>query len=391
MQSTSSPHPGSSLVLIGATFAAIALSNSPIALSFAQLWERVFLGLSIRQWINDGLMSLFFFGVGLELKRELFIGELSSLKKTILPVMAAVGGMLAPGLIYGAVNYHSGYLQGWGIPVATDIAFALGALTLFGKKTPLGLRSFLSALAIADDLGAILIIGLFYTSPSATTNSLLSLSVLGFLLLALLIVNRSSRLFARFDFGLTLGLGILLGCCLFQADMHPTLAAIITAFALPNPSQRTQYLAGKMTPWVAYAILPVFALANAGVSFESLEWTSFVFPVFLGVFLGLTLGKPIGITLFSYLGVQGQIAHLPKGVSWQQLGGAGCLGGIGFTMSLFIASLAFPVGPLLSSAKVGILAASLVSGFLGYLVLKSEHDAWRNPRSLRRGQAGLYK
>ncbi len=355
-------------------------------------------------WINEALMSIFFLVVGLEIKREILVGELSSPKKAALPILAAAGGMIVPASIYLLLNGGTDRAAGWGIPVATDIAFAIGVLTLLGKRVPLGLKVFLTALAIADDLGAVLVITLFYGGPLETAA--LGAAALG---LVLLVAANWARVRSPLVYAV---LGVGLWLAVLRSGVHPTVAGVLLAMTIPSRSRidsraflaRTRAIlddferqqlpgadvltnAGQQAalhaveaacedvapplqriehalhPWVMYVIMPVFAFFNSAVVFEGLS-KALSHPATLGVILGLVVGKPIGITLFSWLAVRSGFAVLPERVRWGQLAGVACMGGIGFTMSLFIAGLAFD-GPLLALSKTGILFASSLAGVLG--------------------------
>jgi Na+:H+ antiporter, NhaA family len=316
-------------------------------------------------WINDGLMAVFFFVVGLEIKRELLDGELASPRRAALPLLAAVGGMLVPAGFYLGLNFGGPGEAGWGIPMATDIAFALAVILALGRRVPLALRIFLTAIAIVDDLGAVLVIALFYTAGVSTQ----ALMVGGAAFLMLILLNQAGfRSFVLYGiFGLVLWLAVLL------SGVHATVAGVLLAMTIPartpdedpSPLERAEH---GLHPWVAFAILPIFALANAGVALggDAGGTESGVAP---GIVLGLVLGKPVGILVFSWIAVKARWADLPAGVGWTQVIGVGALCGIGFTMSLFIAGLAFPDPGLLRSAKLGILGASLIAGVMGTVLL----------------------
>jgi len=322
-------------------------------------------------WINDGLMAIFFFLVGLEIKREVVLGELSDFDKAALPLFAAVGGMAAPALIYVGINLDSPEtINGWAIPAATDIAFALGILTLAGSRVPVSLKVFLLAVAIIDDLGAIVIIALFYTADLSLQA--LAISFAG--LLALISLNRAGVVrIAPYVL-----VGAFVWVCVLKSGVHATLAGVVTALAIPlrgsgadaaSPLQETEH---KLHPWVAFMVLPVFAFANAGVSFEGITPAGLLEPIPFGIALGLLLGKPLGILALSYLAVRTGLARLPQDVDWLQLAGVGCLAGVGFTMSLFIGGLAFETSQQLNAVRLGVLAGSLLSGTLGFLILRMQ-------------------
>jgi Na+:H+ antiporter, NhaA family len=318
-------------------------------------------------WINDGLMAVFFFLVGLEVKREIVQGELSSLDKAGLPLAAAIGGMAVPALVFVVVNQaQPANLAGWAIPAATDIAFALGVLALLGKRVPAALKILLLAVAIIDDIGAIAIIAVFYTAEVSALA--LALSVLG--IVVLFALNRS---------GVTriapyVLVGIFLWACVLKSGVHATLAGVITALAVPlrNPrgASPLEQLEHNLHPWIAFAVLPLFAFANAGVSFAGLRFADLLAPLPSGIALGLVVGKQVGVFGAMLLAIRFGLARLPAGVSWVQLWGLACLTGIGFTMSLFIGSLAFDSDATMDQVKIGVLAGSLLAGLLGYLVLR---------------------
>jgi Na+:H+ antiporter, NhaA family len=407
------------ILLLICSLVALGWANSPLAPSYFRLWQTpvemrfgqwLDLDKPLLLWINDGLMAMFFFLVGMEIKRELLVGELSSWRQALLPIVAALGGMVAPALIFFMLNAGTPEIRGWGIPMATDIAFSLGVLALLGTRAPLALKVFLSAFAIIDDLGAVLVIALFYTDDLNITALFYALLAFGGMLLANRLGVRNTLVY------------FLIGCVIWyfmlKSGVHATIAGVLGAFAIPvrqriapeeyvacvrdylrqfevphrkptiilNPLQQSaveaieraservqsplQRLEHILHPWVAFLILPLFALANAGVSLlgeqAPMDWGS---RVLWGVALGLLLGKPIGILLASWLTVQLKFARLPSGVSWRHILGVGFLGGIGFTMSLFIAQLAY-TAPTLNLAKIGILVGSLLAGIIGFLLLR---------------------
>jgi NhaA family Na+:H+ antiporter len=319
-------------------------------------------------WINDGLMAIFFLLVGLEIKRELLDGELSSFDKAALPAIAAAGGMAAPALVYALINIGDAQaLGGWAIPAATDIAFAVGVLALLGPRIPSSLKVFLLALAIIDDLGAIIIIALFYTEQL----SLVSLGLAGFGSMVLLALNRTN-VARTAPYVLA---GIFIWVCVLKSGVHATLAGVIVGFAVPLSVPGTSHsplerLEETLHPWVAFGVLPLFAFANAGVSLEGFSLAELVAPIPLGIALGLFLGKQIGIFGASWLAVRAGIGRPPDGASWPQIYGVAVLGGIGFTMSLFIGTLAFSDPASAAEVRVGVLTGSLLSAILGYLVLR---------------------
>lgn len=418
----------SGIILLLCTVFALVWANSPWAESYFSLWESKLivnpsgfeLNMDLQHWINDGLMVLFFFVVGLEIKRELLVGELSQLKQAALPVFGALGGMVAPALIYTALNMRGGVSSGWGVSVATDIAFALVILNLLGRHVPAGLKVFLVALAIVDDLGAVLVIAIFYTEQL----NLPALAAAGAALLLALLLNW---------LGVTKPLpyavaGVLLWGAILLSGVHATIAGVLLALCIPAQSRmamptfydacsgllsRLQQtvkptgsapatgpqqlrLSGEqqelivgiertceqvqppldrlehgLHPWIAYAVMPLFALSNAGVALPADLGTALLQPVSLGVVLGLVVGKQLGVTVFVWLAVRLRLAVLPGGVSWRQIYGAGWICGVGFTMSLFIANLAFKASPQhLDAAKLGILVASTLAGIVGYVILR---------------------
>ncbi len=370
---------------MAAAVLALVVANSPLTVYYAALLD---LPLEIRVgtfgiakplllWINDGLMAVFFLLVGMELKREVVEGHLSSLRRASLPAFAAVGGMLAPAAFYAAFNWGDPVaMRGWAIPTATDIAFALGVLSLLGERVPPSLKAFLLSIAIFDDLGAIVVIALFYTAEL----SFLSLAIAAVLILCLACLNRFgvTRPAAYFLIGVPLWVAVL------KSGVHATLAGVVLAMFIPlrvpvkkphssqAPESLLRHLEHTLHPWVAFGVLPVFAFANAGVPIMGLSISDTLHSVPLGIVTGLFLGKQIGVVAMSLLAVRLGIASPPEGVSWWQLYGTALLCGIGFTMSLFIASLAFEQGgaAYLGLERLGILIGSFVSGIFGYVVLR---------------------
>ncbi len=373
------------ILLMGAAVLALAVANTPLAGPYASLLDlplEVSIGtLGIAKplllWINDGLMAVFFLLVGLELKREVLEGHLSSLRRASLPAVAAAGGMIAPAACYAALNWgDAAAMKGWAIPTATDIAFAMGVLTLLGDRVPASLKTFLLSVAIFDDLGAIVIIALFYTA----NLSFLSLFIGALLLLGLVLLNRLgvTSLTAYFLLGIPLWVAVL------KSGVHATLAGVLLAIFIPIrlPGQEGEQgskdgplrrLQDALHPWVAYGVLPLFAFANAGVSLLDVTWASLVDPLPLGISLGLFVGKQVGIVAFCWIAVRLGIAALPDGIGWRKLHGAALLCGIGFTMSLFIAALAFGEGgtSALGMHRLGIVVGTLASGLAGFFVLRS--------------------
>jgi NhaA family Na+:H+ antiporter len=411
---------GSKLLLL-ATLAALVLANSPYHDLYNRLWnipisitigEMIISG-SLLHWINDGLMVIFFLVIGLEIKREILVGELTGWQKAGLPLMAALGGMLVPALIYSAINAGGAGFAGWGIPMATDIAFALGCLMILGNKIPTALKVFLLAMAIVDDLGAIIVIAVFYTAEIYMQYLWLAIAIT-----AVLIVLNQFHVRRLSPYVI---LGIILWLSIDHSGIHSTLAGVILAMTIPARSlykpeeflfeakhiiknfpdqdeefslmcvdeqQRNalkdienavskldtllQRLEDKLHPFSAIFIVPLFAFANAGVSFgQEAVGTIIASPITLGVILGLLLGKQIGIMVFSYAAVKLGLAALPRGVSWKGIYGLSCLAGIGFTMSLFITNLSFSAADMVQQAKIGILSASLLAAIMGTLVMRT--------------------
>ena len=406
------------ILLLASAIIALLWANSPWGHLYEQLWHTeiaiVLGGFHLEEdllhWINDGLMAIFFLFVGLEIKREVLIGELASVRRAALPLVAAAGGMLVPAGLYIAVNGGTEGARGWGIPMATDIAFALGIMALLGRRVPLSLKVFLVALAIVDDIGAVLVIAIFYTSEL----SWMHLAVGAGCLMVLLGANRAG--FRHPLPYIVLGLGLWVA--FLESGVHATVAGVLLALTIPSsirmntrdfltqgrafldsferagvsvqkrhmqdghraavyalesaceyvesPMQRLEH---ALYPWVTYLIMPVFGLANAGVVLSGDLGAAVTHSVSLGVIVGLVVGKQVGITLFSWLAIRLGVASLPRGVSWRQLYGVAWLGGIGFTMSIFIANLAFGGTALLPIAKIGILLASLTAGTVGWFIL----------------------
>ena len=362
------------IVLMAAAALALVIANSPLAATYFDILHVYVGGLSVLHWINDGLMAVFFLLVGLEIKREVLDGQLSSWSRRILPGTAALGGMLVPALIYLAFNLgEAGQPKGWAIPAATDIAFALGVLSLLGPRVPMSLRVFLTALAIIDDLGAVIIIALFYTGELNSMALVGAASVLA----VLVALNR---------FGVTrllpyLALGLVLWVLVLKSGVHATLAGVALALTIPlrhaparpdDAHSPLHMLEHALHPWVTFLIVPVFGFANAGVSFAGMTLDALAGPIPLGVALGLFLGKQIGVFAFSWAAIRAGWAELPRYASWRQLYGVSLLCGIGFTMSLFIGLLAFPDDASLQDAtKLGVLLGSLLSAAAGALLLRA--------------------
>jgi len=406
------------IVLLSATALALIWANSPWQHTYLEIFERPFsigfgkfvLTENWHEWINDGLMSLFFFLVGLEIKREILVGELSSLRRAAFPFLAAIGGMVAPALIYIATARGGDTSRGWAIPISTDIAFTLGMLTFLGKRVPIALKVFVTALAIVDDIFAVIVIAVFYTSHINFVSLILGLACITFAFIANVMGVRNPAIYAV--------TGVVAWCCVLSSGVHATIAGILLAFTIPartflNKSQFLQQsrslldklehveensfeehsiihtLEEKMgmvesplhriehalQPWIGFLVMPLFALANAGVSILDSGAAAIRHPVSLGVILGLVVGKPVGIWLFSYLAVKTKVVVPLARVNWRQVFGAGCLCGIGFTMSLFVAGLAFDFGQVLEISTIAILAASLISAIVGWLILARGNGA----------------
>lgn len=359
------------ILLIVCTAVSLALANTPLGESYLRLWHVKFAGLSIEHWVNDALMAIFFLLVGLELERELYNGELSNFRNALLPIVAAVGGIAVPALIHFGLNQGTSTQAGMGIPMATDIAFALGVLALLGSRAPASLKIFLTALAVMDDLGAIIVIAVFYTADLAVAYLLAALAVFGMLIC----MNRLLRIMALTPY--LIG-GMLMWVCMLKSGVHATIAGVLLAFAIPfssrqddeaSPSHRLEHMLHKP---VAFGILPLFALANTGIIVGS-GWTQELQSSnSLGVLAGLVIGKPLGITLLCFAAVAIGICRLPLDLRWTHIFGAGLLGGIGFTMSIFITNLAFSGRPeIINASKMAILLASLSAGILGFLWLQA--------------------
>lgn len=365
------------LVLMGVAVLAMIFANTGLAGLYTSVLDtniRVGIGsFEISKpallWINDGLMAIFFFLIGLEIKREVLLGELSSFDKAILPIFAAIGGMAVPGLVYVAINWGTPEnLVGWAIPAATDIAFALGVLALLGTRAPVALKVFLLAVAIIDDLGAIIIIAIFYTSELSTNA--LTFSMLGFA--AAVALNRMGvQRIAPYVI-----IGVIMWVFVLKSGVHATLAGVLIALTIPlkekNGDKALLYkVEHALHPWVAYMILPIFAFANAGVSLTGLSVSDLTQPLTFGIAAGLFLGKQIGVVAATWIAVKSGIAKLPEGINWLHLYGVACLTGIGFTMSLFVGSLAFGADDAMNAVRLGVIFGSVLSGILGFVVLRS--------------------
>ena len=366
----------SGLVLLISAVIALIISNSNFSsLYFETLQSYLFIGInniglkmSLHHWINDALMAVFFFFVTLEIKREFVLGELSSPKQALLPIIAAIGGMLVPALIYIYINFgNEDTINGWAIPSATDIAFSLGVLSLLGSRVPISLKVFLTALAIIDDLGAIIIIAFFYTGDL----SIQYLSLLLLTFIALLILNKSGvKKFIPY-----LILGLILWFFTYQSGVHATISGVLLATVIPHRKKNEEYslltkIEHNISSYVAFGIMPLFALANAGVSLDGINLESLLSPVPLGIVLGLFVGKQIGVFLFSIIAIKLKIAQMPNNANWMSFYGVGILAGIGFTMSLFIGNLAFVENiEYIDGVKIGVLTGSLLSTLIGYTLL----------------------
>ncbi len=366
----------SGLVLLIAAILALFISNSTLSgLYFETLEKYLFIGinefglkLSVHHWINDALMAIFFFFVTLEIKREFLQGELSNIKQAMLPIIAAVGGMVVPALFYVVINYgNAETINGWAIPSATDIAFSLGILSLLGSRVPISLKVFLTALAIIDDLGAILIIAFFYSGDLSIPY--LSLILISYILL--LVLNKFSvKIFTPY---------LLLGLCMwfftYKSGIHATIAGVLLASTIPHRLKNHDFsllvkLEHGISPYVAFIIMPIFAFANAGVNLEGLSLASLLNPVPLGILMGLFFGKQIGVLLFSYVSVKFKFADMPNNSNWLSIYGVSILTGIGFTMSLFVGNLAFVENTqYIDGVKIGVLSGSLLSTVFGYFLL----------------------
>jgi NhaA family Na+:H+ antiporter len=367
----------SGVILLVCTLFSLIIRNSSIGEAYQTLWhtpigiqigEQVHLTYSLEFWINDGLLVIFFLLIGLEIKREFYIGELANRKNAILPIVAACGGMLIPILLYLLININAPTRSGFGIPMATDIAFALGVLALLHRYVPTSLKVFLVALAIIDDLGAILVIAIFYTGE-------FSLPYFGMVLLTLGILWVMNRLRLNW-LPIFLIPGVVLWYFMLKSGIHATIAGVLLAFTIPfdaktanAPSHRLETFLSRP---VAFLIMPLFALANTSIHFTSNWFDSIITANTFGILIGLVLGKPLGISLFSWLSVKLGLAKLPADVNWKQIIGAGMLGGIGFTMSIFITLLAFNDPALQQASKISILASSILMGSLGYFVLRRQ-------------------
>lgn len=369
----------SGLLLLICAIIAIIIANSGFAKAYDNIlhtyitvgYKDFSLSMSVLHWINDGLMAVFFFVVGMEIKRELVIGELRSFKKTILPISAAVAGMIVPAIIYTIFNYNEPSIKGWGIPMATDIAFSLGVLSLVAKKVPKGIVVFLTALAIVDDLGAIIVIAVFYTDQLSWGALLMAVITFSALVLA-------NKLKVRYMSVFIAG-GIILWVSLLNSGIHATIAGVLLGMVLPVGNSIDEFktsllykLEHALTPWSSFLVMPIFALANSGIVIDSDSLASLILtPVSLGIIVGLFIGKQLGIFGISCLLIKLNIAKLPSKVTKKHLYGASVLAGIGFTMSLFVSSLSFSDETSISAAKIGIMSASVLSAIFGTIIFKA--------------------
>lgn len=370
----------SGVILILCTALSIAIANSPLGAGYLEFWHKkvgfeaggLMLKQTVEHWINDGLMAIFFLLIGLEIERELYAGELSSLKNASLPLLAAVGGMAFPALFHFLFNRGTEFQNGIGIPMATDIAFALGVLALLGSRIPASLKIFLAALAIVDDLGAIAVIALFYTDDLSILYLGLALGVFA----ALLVLNRLKV----YNLWVYLIPGVVMWYFMLQSGVHATVAGVLLAFALPfgdggenSPSYKLQHFLHKP---VAFFVVPLFALANTGIVLGDGWVEGLTSSNSIGIFTGLFLGKPLGILLLCFIAIRTGISRLPAHVSWRHIIGAGFLGGIGFTMSIFVTLLAFSDPETVQISKTSVLLTSLLSGMTGYIILsRRTHEA----------------
>lgn len=354
------------ILLVFVTIISLFLANSPFQKVYIEFWHQSAGSHSVVEWINDGLMAIFFLLIGLELEREIYIGELSSIKNAALPIIAALGGMLIPAGMFLWLNFGTETQSGSGIPMATDIAFAIGILSLLGSRVPTSLKIFLTALAVIDDLGAIFVIAIFYTKAILFTNLFIALGIW----MLLLIFNRMKvRNLIPYLIG-----GVLMWYFMLNSGIHATITGVLVAFAIPfgdGTKKSTSYLLQDFLHIpVAFFILPLFALANTCIPIATDWQNGLTHANSLGILLGLVIGKPLGIWLFSFMGVSLKLCTLPDDLKWKNIIGAGFLGGIGFTMSIFITLLAFDDAKTIDNSKIAILIASLIAGTLGFVILK---------------------
>jgi len=354
------------LILITCTIISLILANSGFGDVYLHFWHIKFAGLSIGHWINDGLMTFFFLLIGLELEREIYKGELSNFKDALLPIFAALGGMVLPAAFYLIFNYGTPTQSGVGIPTATDIAFALGILSLLGRRVPTSLKIFLTALAVIDDLGAIIIIAIFYSKGILWVNLFIALGIFGLLLIL-------NRLRIKNLIIYMIG-GVIMWYFMLNSGVHPTITGVLLAFAIPfrrvdekSPSFLLQHYLHKP---VAFVVLPIFALANTAIVLSANLGAILTSDYSMGIALGLIIGKPLGIYIFTLMAILFGISKLPADLNWKSIIGVGFLGGIGFTMSIFITLLAFDSDNIINNAKFIILLSSLIAGIVGFLILK---------------------
>ncbi len=354
------------LILIGCTIISLVIANSSLGTNYHNFFQTQFAGHSYENWINDGLMTIFFLLIGLELEREIYQGELSNLKEALFPIFGALGGMLIPTGIFLIFNFETITQSGAGIPMATDIAFALGILSLLGNRVPTSLKIFLTALAVIDDLGAIIIIAIFYTKTLLWINLFIALGIF----VLLLVLNRMKvRNLIPYVIG-----GIVMWYFMLHSGVHPTITGVLLAFAIPfgNGSEKSSsyILQHFLHKPVAFIVLPIFALANTVIFFNSDFSQTLTENYSLGIGLGLVIGKPIGVFLFSFLAVAVGLCKLPEDLNWKAIFGVGLLSGIGFTMSIFVTLLAFDNETIINNSKLVILISSLIAGLLGFITLK---------------------
>lgn len=354
-------------ILISCTIISLLVANSSFGTSYHHFWATPVFGQTLEYWINDGLMTIFFLLIGLELEREIYQGELSNIKDALLPIFAAIGGMLVPAGIYLFFNWETAAQSGAGIPMATDIAFALGVLSLLGNRVPVSLKIFLTALAVIDDLGAILVIAFFYTKTILWTNLLIALA----LFIGLFILGKYFKVRNLIPY--IIG-GVAMWYFMLHSGIHATITGVLLAFAIPfgkGEKKSTSYiLQHALHKPVAFVILPIFALANTAIAVNGNIEEILVATSSIGIALGLIIGKPLGIFLLTLVAVKLRFCRLPEGLNWKTIVGVGFLGGVGFTMSIFITLLAFENEMLISNAKLIIMLASLLAGSLGYVFLK---------------------
>lgn len=356
-------HQSGGFVLLSSTIASLILTNFILGVSFPQFWQYHIGHHTLEYWINDGLMTIFFLLIGLELERELYVGELSNLKEAILPIMAAIGGMIIPAFIHLLFNFGTITQKGVGIPMATDIAFALAVLSLFGKKIPNSLKIFLTALAIADDLGAVLIIAIFYTKNISWVNLLMASGIY----IILIIIGRN-KIYSLYPY--VIG-GIVMWYFMLNSGVHATITGVLLAFAIPFGDGGHEATSARLQHFlhipVSFFVLPIFALANTCIMIPHNWYEGLIQPNSLGILFGLVIGKPLGILLFSFIAVYFNISQLPNNIDWKHIIGVGFLAGIGFTMSIFVSLLAFNSPDLIKFSQIVVLLASLIAALLGVL------------------------